>query len=109
MTNILAMTLDRNSVPGKDMFVSTSVVLICFTVFVQGTTSIHFFHISFWSTRILVRPLVKFLRVQTKSDEREHKLETYTDVFVTTVRIYALKIKWKLKIEKANQIKICLE
>jgi NhaP-type Na+/H+ or K+/H+ antiporter len=29
------MTLDKDSVPAKDMFVSTTVVVICFTVFVQ--------------------------------------------------------------------------
>lgn len=31
----LAMTLDKDSVPAKDMFVSTTVVVICVTVFIQ--------------------------------------------------------------------------
>lgn len=34
----LAMTLDKDSVPAKDMFVSTTVVVICFTVFFQVPT-----------------------------------------------------------------------
>ncbi|KAI6182893.1 Sodium/hydrogen exchanger [Aphelenchoides bicaudatus] len=47
----LAMTLDKTTVPAKDTLVSTTVVVICFTVFIQGMS---------------IKPLVKFLRVKTK-------------------------------------------
>ncbi|KAH7729187.1 sodium/hydrogen exchanger [Aphelenchoides avenae] len=53
----LAMTLDKGSVPAKDMFVSTTVVVICFTVFIQGTT---------------IKPLVKFLRVKTQEQRKRN-------------------------------------
>ncbi|KAI1705510.1 sodium/hydrogen exchanger family domain-containing protein [Ditylenchus destructor] len=64
----LVMTLDKNRVPAKDMFVSTTVVVICVTVFIQGTT---------------IKPLVKFLRVKTKEP---HKNKTVTDIFITNAR-----------------------
>uniref|UniRef100_A0A915CS91 Sodium/hydrogen exchanger n=1 Tax=Ditylenchus dipsaci TaxID=166011 RepID=A0A915CS91_9BILA len=63
----LAMTLDKDRVPAKDMFVSTTVVVICVTVFIQGTT---------------IKPLVKFLRVKTQ----EHHTKTVTDIFMTNAR-----------------------
>ncbi|CAD5215203.1 unnamed protein product [Bursaphelenchus xylophilus] len=51
----LAMTLDKDAIPAKDMLVSTTVVVICFTVFIQGTT---------------IKPLVKFLRVKTQESSQ---------------------------------------
>ncbi|CAI4226217.1 unnamed protein product [Auanema sp. JU1783] len=50
----LVMTLDSNSVPYKDMMVSTTVVVIVVTVFFQGTT---------------IKPLVKALGVKTMIPE----------------------------------------
>uniref|UniRef100_A0A914CSE9 Uncharacterized protein n=1 Tax=Acrobeloides nanus TaxID=290746 RepID=A0A914CSE9_9BILA len=49
------------------MFVSTTVVVICFTVFIQGTT---------------IKPLVKFLHVKTQGD----KLNTMTDIVINHAR-----------------------
>lgn len=63
----LAMTLDKDAVPAKDMLVSTTVVVICFTVFIQGTT---------------IKPLVKFLRVKTQ----ESCQNTITSFIFTNVR-----------------------
>ncbi|KHN86901.1 putative Na(+)/H(+) antiporter nhx-3 [Toxocara canis] len=47
----LAMTLDKDAVLAKEMFVSTTVVVIVFTVFIQGTT---------------IKPLVRLLDVKTE-------------------------------------------
>uniref|UniRef100_A0A915AT39 Cation/H+ exchanger domain-containing protein n=1 Tax=Parascaris univalens TaxID=6257 RepID=A0A915AT39_PARUN len=47
----LVMTLDKSAVLAKDMFVSTTVVVIIFTVFVQGMT---------------IKPLVRLLDVKTE-------------------------------------------
>uniref|UniRef100_A0A914PLD4 Cation/H+ exchanger domain-containing protein n=1 Tax=Panagrolaimus davidi TaxID=227884 RepID=A0A914PLD4_9BILA len=49
----LVMTLDKDSIPAKDMFVSTTVVIIVITVFAQGST---------------IRPLVHFLQVKKKDN-----------------------------------------
>ncbi|CAJ0575960.1 unnamed protein product, partial [Mesorhabditis spiculigera] len=48
----LVMTLDPTLIPAKDMLVSTTVIVIVVTVFIQGTT---------------IKPLVKLLGVKTES------------------------------------------
>ncbi|VDK43946.1 unnamed protein product [Anisakis simplex] len=63
----LAMTLDKDVVLAKDMFVSTTVIVIAFTVFIQGTT---------------IKPLVKLLDVKTE----EIREVTVTEQLLSDVR-----------------------
>uniref|UniRef100_A0A914Z5V6 Sodium/hydrogen exchanger n=1 Tax=Panagrolaimus superbus TaxID=310955 RepID=A0A914Z5V6_9BILA len=63
----LVMTLDKDSIPAKDMFVSTTVVMIVVTVFAQGST---------------IRPLVHFLQVKKK----DNHVPTVTEIMVTNAR-----------------------
>ncbi|KAK0403533.1 hypothetical protein QR680_016978 [Steinernema hermaphroditum] len=63
----LVMTLDSSAVPAKDMFVSTTIVVILFTVFVQGAT---------------IKPLVRFLHVKTQ----EHHLKNVTEHVIANAR-----------------------
>jgi sodium/hydrogen exchanger 5 len=91
----LVMTLDKNSVPAKDMFVSTTVVVICFTVFIQGTT---------------IKPLVKFLRVKTQ--EQQSKTVAYAvianasdDMMAGIEAITGIhgKFYWRRKIDRFDR------
>lgn len=49
-----------NSIPAKDVFTSTTLVVILFTVFIQGTT---------------IRPILYLLKVETKQDREETMTE----------------------------------
>ena len=62
----LAMTLDADVIPAKDMFTTTTVVVIVFTVFLQGSS---------------IGPLVKFLQVKKKD---EH-IPRITELMVSSV------------------------
>ncbi|KJH40890.1 sodium/hydrogen exchanger 3 domain protein [Dictyocaulus viviparus] len=52
----LVMTLDKDAIPAKDMLVSTTVVVIVVTVFLQGTT---------------IKPLVRLLNVKTQEPQEK--------------------------------------
>jgi hypothetical protein len=75
------MTLDKDTVPAKDvtsqsiyfytylmfkMLVSTTVVVICFTVFVQVSLTFNSFNFNSEFKGVTIKPLVKFLRVKTQ-------------------------------------------
>ena len=62
----LAMTLNAEVIPAKDMFTTTTVVVIVFTVFLQGSS---------------IGPLVKFLQVK-KQDDHVPKI---TELMVSSV------------------------
>uniref|UniRef100_A0A7E4VSN9 Sodium/hydrogen exchanger n=1 Tax=Panagrellus redivivus TaxID=6233 RepID=A0A7E4VSN9_PANRE len=64
----LVMSVDKESLPAKDMFVSTTVVVIIFTVFLQGTT---------------MKPLVQFLQVKRSETQRN---KTITQILLQHIQ-----------------------